>query len=237
MKTLNNNWVTEGWIDFEYKKYILLAYLEHLRNDFKKPHLFPGLQELVAHYRQLKQMHESKEQILNSFPKRLTKADFENFKLHYEKIVQDDDTMKRIEAIVQYALPQMEQTLKEGKDIYDFIEKQISVHEIGISTLYKDEGYMMLHAESSSFVNIYQYRVSVFHQSEDSYRAIHCQFIQRVKLIIGRTFEKIKLDLIKNFSSLPNPYTVLVSSKFELPEQTTLLPIAKRSLIRYLSSA
>lgn len=30
MKTLNHNWLTEGLIDFEYKKYILLSYLQEV---------------------------------------------------------------------------------------------------------------------------------------------------------------------------------------------------------------
>ena len=35
MKTLPKNWLTQGWIDFEYKKYQLLAYLQEAEKEFR----------------------------------------------------------------------------------------------------------------------------------------------------------------------------------------------------------
>ena len=34
MEFLNKNWITENQIDFEYKKYMLLAYLQHVSENF-----------------------------------------------------------------------------------------------------------------------------------------------------------------------------------------------------------
>ncbi len=34
METLNKNWLTEGWMDLEYKKYLLLAYLQETAASF-----------------------------------------------------------------------------------------------------------------------------------------------------------------------------------------------------------
>lgn len=42
MKTLSENWLTDGWIDFEYKKYILLACLQHVGGQFKEVKLDPA---------------------------------------------------------------------------------------------------------------------------------------------------------------------------------------------------
>ena len=34
MQFLDKNWITENHIDFEYKKYVLLAYLQHVSEHF-----------------------------------------------------------------------------------------------------------------------------------------------------------------------------------------------------------
>jgi hypothetical protein len=34
MATLHDNWLTEGLLDFEYKKYVLLNYLKHIDQQF-----------------------------------------------------------------------------------------------------------------------------------------------------------------------------------------------------------
>ena len=51
MKKLSPDWITEKHIDFEYKKYVLLAYLQEVNMNFEKTHLYPFLADLVDHYR------------------------------------------------------------------------------------------------------------------------------------------------------------------------------------------
>jgi hypothetical protein len=49
---------------------------------------------------------------------------------------------------------------------------------------------------------------------------------------IANTYENIKRTLIKKFTDLPNPSAYLVTSKMRFPYQQTLMPIAKRLLVR-----
>ena len=100
MKKLSNDWLTDGLIDFEYKKYILLAYLMEVRKNFDSTKLYPFLSDLVFHYRNLLKLKENKQLFYDSFPKRLSKADFEKLKLVYQDIVSDDDVMKEMEEII-----------------------------------------------------------------------------------------------------------------------------------------
>ena len=57
---LSKNWITEGIIDFEYKKYILLAYLQHIKSEFDERKLYPMLSDLFFHYQNLLQFKENK---------------------------------------------------------------------------------------------------------------------------------------------------------------------------------
>ena len=39
---LNSTWLTDGLIDLEYKKYVLLAYLKNARDSFDRVELYPS---------------------------------------------------------------------------------------------------------------------------------------------------------------------------------------------------
>jgi hypothetical protein len=49
------------------------------------------------------------------------------------------------------------------------------------------------------------------------------------------TYERLKLDLIKKFSDLPNPATYLILSKMKFPFSETLMPVAKRLFVKHIS--
>ena len=132
MSTLNDFWITEGPLDFEYKKYKLLAYLKHVRAGFKMNELYPEMSDLVHHYHNLVELKERKELIQVQFPKRLESADLSQLKLTYEKLVTDDQFMEELKAILDYAIPQMGATLEAGKAIHDFVEENLNLEPISI---------------------------------------------------------------------------------------------------------
>ena len=77
MQKLNDNWITEKHIDFEYKKYVLLAYFQEVSNDFNGVRLYPVLSDLITHYRNTLAFKENKGRIANAFPKRISSIDID----------------------------------------------------------------------------------------------------------------------------------------------------------------
>ena len=67
MPSLSTNWITEKHIDFEYKKYVLLAYLQHVSAHFTENKLYPDLSELITHYRNVLSLKENKQTMFDSF--------------------------------------------------------------------------------------------------------------------------------------------------------------------------
>ena len=53
MEKLSKDWLTQGLIDFEYKKYVLMAYLQRVKTSFERIELYPFMADLVFHYRNL----------------------------------------------------------------------------------------------------------------------------------------------------------------------------------------
>ena len=41
MKDLDENWLTHGLIDIEYKKYIMMSYIQHVQDRFSDKKLYP----------------------------------------------------------------------------------------------------------------------------------------------------------------------------------------------------
>jgi hypothetical protein len=235
MKKLSDNWLTENLIDLEYKQYILLAYLEDVQQHFNQQLLYPGLSELIVHYKKLRDLQESTERIFNSFHGELQGFDFERFKLTYKRVVENDQLMEELEKIISFSLPKFEAHLNLGKCIYEKIEHALNLEPVGLVPLRQDEGYIMLKINRPSEIRVFEYSLSIFEDQREKYRAIHTREVAVYSSTLVNTPPEIKADLIRNKKEIPNPAVYFFSSPDNLPIEETYLPIAKRMLIRELS--
>ncbi len=236
MDKLSENWITEKHIDLEYKRYVLLAYLQHVSDQFEEVRLYPALSELVSHYRNLIALKENKKNLSDSFPEKLTQTDLNHFKLVYEKLCEDDKLMQELQSIIEFSIPQFKKHLSEGKKIYDFIESKITIFPVGIMPIHFDEGYLMLKCGTQSETRVYEYHITIFEQSTERFRGISMQYIASYEKTFNNTYENIKRDLLLYNKNFPNPATYVVETELVLPIDDTLLPLAKRTLVKYIST-
>lgn len=237
MKKLSDNWLTEGLIDFEYKKYVLLAYFKDIRKEFSHTHLYPSLAELIFHYNNLSKVKNNKDLIYEKFPESISKADFEQLKITYKKVVSDSEVIQELGEIIAYAMPRFQEAIEEGKEIYEFVEEQMEFEPVGILPMYIDEGYLIINEDRKRHINIYKYQTTVFENADEKFRSLNTTFYCTDFTDYTRSFEKVKVDLSKSNKSLPNPATYLITYKMSFSEPATVLPVAKRMLMRYLSAA
>jgi hypothetical protein len=237
MNSLSKNWITESLIDFEYKKYKLLAYLQTISDRFVEQKLYPSLSDLIEHYRNLKELKENKVSIYNSFKSQVQQVDLEQFKLIYEKMVADEPLMKEIESIIDFSLPQFRHYLDEGKKIYDFIEEHLSFFPVGILPINKSYGYLILKEPSYMETRVYEYQISIFENPNERYRGLNIRYVTSYEKNLLNTFESIKSDLLLYNKQLPNPATFVVESDLSIPFEETFLPIAKRTLMKRISGS
>jgi hypothetical protein len=237
LNSLGLNWFIEGSLDFEHKKYVLLNYLQEINRHFDKSKLYPNLTDLVFHYNNLLDFKQNKTSLQQAFPQRLTKADIEAVKLTYKKIVEDDSSMQEIERIITYALGKMDPAIQIGKEIYDFVESRLNIDPVGLVPLLPYSGYFSLRNGSDKTNWIYEYQLSIFENKDDQYRGINVQFVDTYEQSISNTPESIKISLINRRRHLPNPAVFYVQSDISFPLEQTLLPVAKRSLVKYIMAA
>lgn len=236
MQKLNNDWFLEGTLDFEYKKYLLLAYLQHVSREFAEVRLYPSFAELIFHYNNLNTFRSQKQELYERFPKRISEEEFRKLRLVQQTQIDEEDEIVEIDSIIDYAMPTIKAHLQEGKDIYDYIDEQISIEPVGITPLYRKEGYVFLHANPRRQVRIFQYRVILLENADANYHGIALEPLDTFERSIAHTYEAKKQELIRTHGELPNPATWLVYAVQPFPEEAALLPVAKRKMLSFLKT-
>src|SRR6478609_5654763 len=160
MKRLSETWFAEGFIDFELKKYTLLAYLQEISKHFNESKLYPQLSDLIFHYNNLVAFRENKKFLEEQFPKRLSGLQLEKLQVLYEQIIDDNELMQELEEIINYSAGEMKTTISSGAEIYEFVEGNLTITPIGLVPLDVNEGYFFLSSGNTRSTHIYQYRLS-----------------------------------------------------------------------------
>lgn len=237
MKTLSETWFADGYIDFELKKYTLLAYLQEVTKYFDQHKLYPQLADIIFHYNNLVAFRENKKFLQEQFPKKLNGIQIEKLQVLYEQMIQDNELMSELEEIINYSTTEMKSAISNGTEIYEYVEDKLKIYPVGLVPLEINEGYFFLSEGSFQNTYVYQYRLSFFEKHDEKYRSIRTEYINRWERNIVNTFENIKAELIKVKSNMPNPAVYSIETELTLPMEETLLPIAKRSLVRFISKA
>ena len=237
MKQLSETWFAEGRIDFELKKYTLLAYLQEVNSHFNENKLYPQLADIIFHYNNIVAFRENKKYLQEHFPKRLSGIQLEKLQSLYQQIIEDDIIMQELEDIINYSSGKMKTAIQNGSDIYEFVEEKINITPIGIIPLDTQEGYFFLSTSDTKITRIYSYRLSIFEKHDEKYRSIKTAYLDNRQRNIAHTYEHFKSELIRYRSELPNPAVYSIETDLTFPVDETLLPVAKRCLVKFISTA
>lgn len=235
MERLPKDWMTQGLIDFEYKKYVLLAYLQTVKKSFDRVELYPFLSDLVFHYQNLQAIKENKTLIRESFPKEISLEEFKKLEVSYREMIEDDSIMNELTSIIEWALPQFKGSLEEGSVIYEYVASQCEISPVGVTPLYAREGYLFITVPPERETNVYRYQLSIFGEQYDQLRSLNTEFVETVSKSTVTPYETIKINLVKRFKELPNPATYLILSRMRFPFTETLMPVAKRLFVKHIS--
>jgi hypothetical protein len=236
MKTLSETWFADGYIDFELKKYTLLAYLQEINGYFNENKLYPQLADVIFHYNNIVAFRENKKFLQEQFPKKLTGIQIQKLQVLYEQMIEDDELMQELETIIHYSAGILKTTISSGTELYEFVEDKLTIFPVGIIPLENVEGYFFLSDGFYRYTKVFQYRLSFYEKQDEKYRSIKTSFINEWQRNLTNTYENIKAELIRNKKDLPNPAVYSIETDLSFPVEETLLPIAKRSLVRYISS-
>jgi hypothetical protein len=160
----------------------------------------------------------------------------EKLQVLYQQMIEDNDLMQELEEIISYSAVTIKQTLQTGVAIYEFVEDKINIAPVGIIPLDIKEGYFFLSSGNTKCTRVYHYRLSIFEKHDEKYRSIKTVYVDMWQRGIAVGYEHIKSDLIRYHKALPNPAVYSIEVDLTFPIDETLLPVAKRSLVKYITA-
>lgn len=232
---LNIELFTHLTSDFEACQYRVLAGLKEISQNFKKNKIYPHLSHLIELHRSLSDILNSLRDLRSEFPKRIKKIDFVNQEIEHEVVFVAGEDLSKVEDLIEWGIPLIKERIEEGKAIYEFVDEEIKLEEVGIIPGYTDEGYFFVPDNAESKLLLFQYEVTVFESSNDKYRSLKTAYLKALKQGRAKLSPNvIKLDLINKKRELPNPATYAFDTDLFFPFRETIFPVTKRKLLRQL---
>lgn len=221
--------------DLEGAQYRILSGLQRARQAFSRNIIYPHLGELIKLHGSLRGIIRRMEDVQKAQPGALSGIDLEASRLVYDKPAVESDGMEMVEDLIRWSLPQVQTVIDEGGLIFDFVEDNIHLEEVGILPSYIEEGYLLLPDPQQQQLHILQYALSVLTHAGERFRGLKTAHVKSIpQRSVLPSPQSIKLDLLSEKRDLPNPATYFFTTSLDFPYESTILPVAKRKLMQYL---
>lgn len=237
MGALNLEMFTHAGTDIEAAQYRVMAGLIDVQRQLHHNRLYPHLGDLIEMTSVLETILANRDAYRTSLPKTLTGIDLSQRTLTFDAVPADAEAIERVFTLITWAVPRLKATTEEGMAVFDFVSENLEIGEVGVVPLYRDEGYAFVADLRDNVYHVIRYHLSLLTAAEEQYRAMKTEEIQQRPFgSPGDTPEAIKLDFIRAIAELPNPATFVLETDLDFPFEQTILPVAKRKLMRHLIS-
>lgn len=223
--------------DFEGAQYRILSGLQDVRRAFSRNVIYPHLAHLIKLHGALTTIVEQLDALRASLPGTMKEVDLEARRIVYEKSSLGPDQMAFVEDLIRWSLPHIQDAIDEGRTVFEFVEENLHLEEVGILPSYVEEGYLMLPDPQKEQLHILQYTLSVFTRSDERFRSLRTAHVKSLpQRGVYPSPRSIKLDLVAENRELPNPATYFFATDLDFPFEPTVLPVAKRKLMIHLAA-
>jgi hypothetical protein len=223
--------------DWEINQYRILGGIKEFSSDFDHKKIYPALAKLIEISSSLEQIKNQEKNLKSKFPKQIEGFDINEQKIIFNSREYLSPDIEFLFKLIDWALPHLKAAIEEGIILFEFVEKNIDIEQVGILPIYKDEGYFMITDNIASELQIHRYECSLFSSGSEKYRALKTELVKSEKhSFIRRSPDVIKHELIKERHDLPNPATFVSDTDLDFPFTETIFPVAKRKLIAQITS-
>ena len=233
---LDPEWIYQDPIDFEHKKYKLLAYLQKCDKRFDELKIYPDFVELSLHLANLQSI--SKEKTMLTTKKKFKSCDDEILfkELIPKKIPKLDDAEQlEIDKTVRYSGEKIYEAFNIAKSIWTIAQDAISVQiKKNKDRLEDGMGYIYFRRRSDEKLLVWEYEI----KKEADYELSTKAYLNLI--FSGSSDEKTFTDIIEEkstwnhteyFKEIP---VFEVKSSQEFPFEETFIPMMKRQLMSYV---
>ncbi|KXK57635.1 MAG: hypothetical protein IPM61_16275 [Chlorobi bacterium] len=223
--------------DFEASRYRILEGLRRVRQEFTHNRIYPTLSELTELYVTLRTITDNSTNLRDQLPGRIVGLDLQGQRVIYRNESFSNDDVLAVQELIRWAMPLLQQAIEEGQTIFNFVDDHLRLEHVGLLPSYVEEGYLLIPELQRGVLHVIQYEVSIFTSENERYRNLRTTSVRTVSLNdLGMTAASLKMLLIAENRSLPNPATYIFQTDLDFPFAETMLPVAKRKLLRRLFS-
>ena len=239
--------------DEEALRYRLMHRLQQVNKNLEHQRLYPHYWSVRRDYNVLRAFKDNLDRFHDALPKTIKnlKADefgfeykdfFETFSEEKQRDPETDETfdaeiLQGMERLVNWALPQLQESFFKGLKIYNTISEQVKLNLIGIEPAYQKEGYLLLEDRAHAKLHLYRYNFSgLARGTDDIFPGLGLEYLEcRDEIFLKNDPIQIKRDLLDRYDDLPVPAVFLANSEMTLPHKETLKPMAQLMLINRLT--
>lgn len=225
--------------DWEMNQYRILAGIKKACTEFGQKKIYPSLAMLIKLNRELNQIIDERNNLRQKFPIQIKGFDVKEEKVIYEssKNFELNDKIENVFSLIDWALPYITEAIDEGTVLFDFVDENMLLEQVGILPVYKEEGYFMITDNIALELQVHRYECSIFSSGDEKFRSLKTEIVKTEKQgLIKRLPQTIKHELIKERTDLPNPATFLFDTELDFPFAETIMPVAKRKMISYIAA-
>jgi hypothetical protein len=218
--------------DEEAARYRILAGLQEARHAFDRTRVYPYLADLIRLRRALAAFLEGVDHFREARRGRVTGVDWEAGTLLRDP--QDEDPPLLAEGLARWALPLLTDVLEEGRTLFEFVDEHAALAAVGLIPSYQQEGYLLVPGADGGLFAL-RYAVSVLADERGRYRSLRTTPVA-ADLPPLAPAAVWKEALAAAFPDLPAPATFRLDTDVPFPVEETVLPVAKRKLLRMITS-
>ncbi len=139
---LSDFWLTSDPIDFEHKKYLLLAYEQRNNQHLKSKKIYPYLTDIVDKLMYVNEFIKNIKSFENSSTE-IDKIDWIKKEIYYKSKV-DDNSFDEIKQIALYSRDILSDLYIQFKNLYDDVDGSIVISGNQFSIFDKYQGYLIM---------------------------------------------------------------------------------------------
>ena len=232
MNDLSNSWFLKEPIDYELKTFQLKLYVQSTLNHYKKLELYPRYEEVIKRRLEIEELIFRERTLRKGLKSNMTGINLNNLSILRDESLLSSEYLEVLSQIMEFSLPKLKMLEREGETIEEFMAVDTSIEPVGIESLYKKEGYLLIINGRHTEVPIFRYRSGLLDREKQP--VILFTYLKSVIKSVFENYASLKRVLINEFKDLPNPSTFAMISKHEYPLHQAILPLAKKKLIPFI---
>lgn len=210
---LDDSWLTSEPIDFEYKKYLLLAYNQKMLAEYSKRKLYPHLTDIVDRLTYVNDFLKALT-IFEESAKEVDKIDWIAKEIRYKSKI-NDDTFDDVKYVAWYSQNILSDLYIQFKNLYDDIDGSIVICGNQFPIFDKYSGYIRVIMGKKEKILSYEI-----------YKTIHPEPTYHLKTSKANLKEYYSDRYTKNI------YEVIFNEKFPIKESA--IPVMRRKFLLHV---